>query len=365
MRPYVLLSSAMSVDGRIDHRGPSRLILSNEEDLDRVDGERAASDAILVGAGTLRRDDPRLLVRSASRRADRVRRGLAESPMKVAIAGGELDPALRFFTQGEADRLVYAPSGAAPRLRERLAAVATVVDAGDPLDLAGVLADLHDRGVRRLLVEGGATVNTAFLAGDLVDELQLVVAPLIVGDGGAPPFVREGAPPRRMTLGETRPIRDVVLLRYLLTGTARDRHWLEMAIDLSRRCPPSSGAYSVGAVIVAADGELLARGFSRETDPADHAEEVALARVAADDPRLPGATLYSSLEPCSRRRSRPVSCARLILDAGIRRVVFALREPSLFVDCRGAEELAEAGVGVVELPDLVEQVREANGHLLS
>src|SRR5215469_4293368 len=92
---------------------------------------------------------------------------------------------------------------------------------GEPLDLAGVLADLHDRGVRRLLVEGGVTINTAFLAGGLVDELQLVVAPLFVGDDGAPPFVRAGAPPRRMTLAETRPIGDVVLLRYLLTGRAR------------------------------------------------------------------------------------------------------------------------------------------------
>jgi 5-amino-6-(5-phosphoribosylamino)uracil reductase len=365
MRPYVLLSAAMSVDGRIDHRGPSRLILSNEDDLDRVDAERAACDAILVGAGTLRRDDPRLLVRSAARQADRVSRGLPASPVKVAIAGGDVDPALRFFTEGDAERLVYVPDAAAARLRARLATVATVVGAGDPLDLRAVLADLHDRGVRRLLVEGGATVNTAFLANALVDELQLAVAPLFVGDAGAPPFVREGALPRRMTLAEARPIGDVVLLRYLLTQAARDRQWLDVAIDLSRRCPPSGGAYSVGAVIVSAHAEVLARGYSRETDPAVHAEEAALARVAADDPRLPGATMYSSLEPCSVRRSRPVSCARLILDAGIRRVVFALREPGLFVDCRGAEELADAGVAVVELPDLAERVREANRHLLS
>jgi 5-amino-6-(5-phosphoribosylamino)uracil reductase len=364
MRPYVLLSCAMSVDGRIDHRGPGRLVLSNEADLDRVDAERAASDAILVGAGTLRRDDPRLLVRSAARRADRARRGLPNSPAKIAIAGGDLDPALRFFVEGAVEKLVYAPSASAARLRDRLGAAATVLGAGDPLDLRAVLTDLHGRGVRRLMVEGGATVNTAFLTGGLVDELQLVVAPIFVGDGGAPPFVRDGAFPDRMTLAEARPIGDVVLLRYLLTQAARDRHWLQAAIDLSRRCPPSEGAYSVGAVLVAADGEVIARGYSRETDPTVHAEEAVLARVAADDPRLPGATLYSSLEPCSRRRSRPLSCARLIRDAGIGRVVFALREPSLFVDCRGAEELAEAGVAVVELPDLAEQVREANGHLL-
>jgi 5-amino-6-(5-phosphoribosylamino)uracil reductase len=361
-RPYVLLSAAMSVDGRIDHRGPSRLILSNEADLDRVDAERAGCDAILVGAGTLRRDDPRLLVRSESRRADRIRRGLPGSPLRVAIVGGDVDPSLRFFTVGDAERVVYAPDIATARLRDRLESFATVVGAGDPLDLDTVLGDLHERGVRRLMVEGGATVNTAFLAGGLVDEVQLAVAPMFVGDAAAPPFVRDGALPDRMTLAEARPIGDVVLLRYLLTSAACDRHWLRAATDLSRRCPPSGGAYSVGAVIVGADGREIARGHSRETDPTVHAEEVALARTATGEAR--GATLYSSLEPCSQRRSRPLSCARLIRDAGIGRVVFALREPTLFVDCRGAEELAEAGVVVVELPELAEQVREANAHLL-
>src|ERR1035438_6963978 len=60
-RPYVLLSVAMSVDGHIDGTGPARLVLSGGADLDRVDAERAASDAVMVGAGTIRRDDPRLL----------------------------------------------------------------------------------------------------------------------------------------------------------------------------------------------------------------------------------------------------------------------------------------------------------------
>jgi 5-amino-6-(5-phosphoribosylamino)uracil reductase len=186
-----------------------------------------------------------------------------------------------------------------------------------------------------------------------------------VADAGAPPLVRDGDLPRRMTLAEARSIGDMVLLRYLLTREAADRHWLRFAIGLSRRCEPSAGAYSVGAVIVGAGGEMIAQGHSRETDPLAHAEETALSRVAENDPRLAGATLYSSLEPCSRRRSRPLSCARLIQDAGIRRVVFAMREPSLFVDCRGAEELAGAGVDVVEAPDLAEEVREVNGHLVS
>ena len=79
-RPYTVLSCAISLDGCLDSAGPSRLVLSGEADLDRVDAERAAADAILVGAGTIRRDDPRLLIRSAQRRAERLARGLPEHP---------------------------------------------------------------------------------------------------------------------------------------------------------------------------------------------------------------------------------------------------------------------------------------------
>ncbi|HSR24173.1 MAG TPA: deaminase, partial [Candidatus Eisenbacteria bacterium] len=143
----------------------------------------------------------------------------------------------------------------------------------------------------------------------------------------------------------------------------RDAHWLQAAIDLSRRCPPSTTAFSVGAVIVSADGAVVAEGWSREIDPVVHAEESALAK-AAGDPRLAAATLYSSLEPCSRRRSRPRACAALVLAAGVPRVVFALREPEVFVEGRGAEELRAAGVTVVELSDLADQVRTVNSHLL-
>ncbi len=101
-RPYVLLSAAMSVDGYIDDATDQRLLLSDNADLDRVDEVRAGVDAILVGANTIRRDNPRLLVRSPARREQRVTRGLAESPIKVTITGRvDLDPAApRFVREG-------------------------------------------------------------------------------------------------------------------------------------------------------------------------------------------------------------------------------------------------------------------------
>lgn len=148
--------------------------------------------------------------------------------------------------------------------------------------------------------------------------------------------------------------------------TAADLVFLSRAIELSKLCPPSETAFSVGAVIVGADGEVLAEGYSRESNPADHAEEAALAKLSAGDPRLRTATVYSSLEPCSRRASRPLPCARLLIAAGVPRVVVAWREPDLFVTgCEGVGLLTAAGVEVLELPELAAAARAVNAHLLN
>jgi len=222
-RPHVLLSCAMSIDGCIDDAGPSRLVLSSDADLDRVDAERARCDAIMVGANTVRRDDPRLLLRSAARRAARLARGLPDDPLRVTItASGDLDPARRLFTAGGAPPLVYCAGAAAARLRERLDGLAVVVETGDPADLGAVLDDLGGRGVRRLMVEGGTTLITELLQAGLVDELQLAVAPFLVGDDRAPRLVR-GGPPRHgpadpLRLAGVERLGDLVLLRYLAVG---------------------------------------------------------------------------------------------------------------------------------------------------
>jgi diaminohydroxyphosphoribosylaminopyrimidine deaminase / 5-amino-6-(5-phosphoribosylamino)uracil reductase len=142
-----------------------------------------------------------------------------------------------------------------------------------------------------------------------------------------------------------------------------DQRWLRQAIELSRRCPPSPSAFSVGAVLVSGTGEVIATGFSRELDPKDHAEEVALAR-AAGDPRLTEATLFSSLEPCLTRASRPRSCADLIIEAGLRRVVVAWLEPPVFTGGGGAAALRQAGVEVLEVPWLAGLARSVNEHLM-
>lgn len=232
-RPYTVISCAMSIDGYCDSASDDRLVLSNAEDLDRVDAVRAASDAILVGAGTVRNDNPRLVVRDADRVADRVVRGLPPTPMKVTVTERvKLDPDAQFFTVGDTEKLVYCAADAVDTARDLLGARATVVDAGRPVRMRRLCEDLHARGVRRLMVEGGGTVLTQFLTEDLADELHLVVAPLFVGDSRARRLVDDGRFPwdadSRARLLETRAIGNVVLLRYAL----------------STRCPEPPGAPS-------------------------------------------------------------------------------------------------------------------------
>lgn len=221
-RPYTLLSCSMSIDGYIDGASESRLLLSNDLDFDRVDQVRAEADAILVGATTVRNDDPRLLVRDGARRRERLDRGLPEHPVKVTVTQrGLLDASRRFFAHDGSRKLVYANTRVAPALERRLGRLSEVVDAGDPVPMTGLVSDLGRRGVRRLMVEGGSAVHTQFLAEDLVDELQLVVAPFFVGEPAARRFVDEGHfpwhPGRRATLAEVRQLGDVVLLRYALS----------------------------------------------------------------------------------------------------------------------------------------------------
>ena len=145
-----------------------------------------------------------------------------------------------------------------------------------------------------------------------------------------------------------------------------DPGWMRLAVSLAWQCPPSRTAFSVGAVVIDADGVELSRGFSREDgDLAVHAEEAALGKVSPGEPRLAGATIYSTLEPCSQRRSRSQTCTELIIASGLRRVVLAWREPALFVaDCQGAELLARAGIEVTELPEFAADAAAPNRHLV-
>jgi 5-amino-6-(5-phosphoribosylamino)uracil reductase len=219
MRPYVLLSAAMSADGYLDDASPERLVLSGPEDLGRVDELRAGCDAILVGAGTVRADNPQLLVRDPARRNRRAQAGLPPSPDKVTVtASGRLDPRARFFAADGTGKVVYVAGPAAGPASANLAGAATVIGLAAGAALSDVLSDLAARGVRRLLIEGGSHVLGEALASGLADEFLLAVAPVFVADPAAPRLLAGFPPPARMRLAGLQQAGDVVVLRYLPGG---------------------------------------------------------------------------------------------------------------------------------------------------
>lgn len=222
-RPYTLLSCAVSLDGYLDDAGPRRLLLSNAADLDQVDALRAQCDAILVGASTLRRDDPHLQLRAPARRDARIAQGKPASPLRVTVTcSGALPPQANFFAADAGPALVYGAHPVAGVLRQALGRRAVVMDLGQQPTMDEVVADLSRRGVRRLLVEGGGRVFTQFLQRGLADELRIAVAPIFVGDARAPRFVGEGAFPwcaaRRAQLIGVGSLGDVAVLRYALSA---------------------------------------------------------------------------------------------------------------------------------------------------
>jgi 5-amino-6-(5-phosphoribosylamino)uracil reductase len=224
-RPYTIVSCAVSLDGCLDDASPERLILSGPEDLDEVDELRSAADAVMVGAGTIRADNPRLLVRDDSRLAAREAEGRPPHPLRVTVtATGDLDPAARFFA-GPGTPLVYAPAVAAAAARRNLKDKAVVIDAGAELSLAAVLHDLYaERMVFTLLAEAGAMLARDLLAQDLVDEIRLAVAPFFVGDENAPRFALPAHYPHGkanpMALASVRRLGGLAVLRYRLNSQA-------------------------------------------------------------------------------------------------------------------------------------------------
>jgi rib_reduct_arch: diaminohydroxyphosphoribosylaminopyrimidine reductase len=314
----VTVSTAVSADGYLDDRSPDRLILSTPEDWAEVHRLRAACDAILVGAETIRRDNPSLLVGDEVLRRERIDRGLSPDPVKVTLtASCRLSPEAKFFTRGDQEKIVFTTCPDPGSLQQ----VATVIPAAE-ITAALIVTELEKRGLRSLLVEGGAATLRMFFAENLVDTFRLAVNPAVkVGDPRAPrleigsnylqtPHSTESLGGMRVTTYAIKPDR-----------TAEDRRYLQMAIDESRKCTPSTSSYCVGAVIVTTNRKIFT-GYTHETSPTHHAEQEAILKALAAGVELRGATIYSSMEPCSERKSEPESCSELIIRHEFRRVVF-------------------------------------------
>jgi len=185
----ITINVAMTLDGKIDTVARQGASISSDLDWERVDRLRAAQDAILVGGRTLLDDDPRLTVKSATLREERITRGFAPDPVKVGIvSNATLLVNSRFLTAGAGKIIIFTTQRTSSVQLSMLrdAGVQAFVIGEKRVDLVAAMDILNAQGIERVLVEGGGTLNAALLAEGLVDEVQVYIAPLIFGGATAP-----------------------------------------------------------------------------------------------------------------------------------------------------------------------------------
>jgi riboflavin-specific deaminase-like protein len=366
----------MSVDGFIGDDSSTRLVLSSPEDFMAMYRLRAESDAILVGGETIRNDNPSLATRHDELLSLRKSRGMSPHPVKVTITRtGNLPQNSRFFEDGDGPKLVFAGSGAAGDLEQRLGSRATVIRLPTAdVRAHDIVSELSIRGVSQLMVEGGTGAIDLFLREGLVDAVRLAIAPVMCGSRGRSRPFRGEFPQwqdrRRIKLARVQALGDTSVNWYELEREnavldQRNLELMELAFATAENCVPVASAYNVGAVLTTPDRVVLATGFSRETGSHEHAEEVAIRKALLQGATIEGAWLYVTLEPCGIRMSKPKSCSELALEHRVARVFYASHEPSLFVKQQsGLERLRRAGVEVIHMPGFEERFRRAHAHLL-
>ncbi len=188
-RPYVFINTATSADGKIDTFERKGSAISSKRDKERVDQLRADADAVLVGGKTLLGELPKLTVRSEALREARVKRGVTPNPIKVGVVtSADIPLDSDFIKAGPARAVIFTTSQTSISQLETLRAngVEVFVDDMPRVDLGKMMETLGKLGVKRLMVEGGGTINFELLRLGLVDELMIYIAPMIFGGENAP-----------------------------------------------------------------------------------------------------------------------------------------------------------------------------------
>jgi 2,5-diamino-6-(ribosylamino)-4(3H)-pyrimidinone 5'-phosphate reductase len=188
-RPFVFINVAMTADGKIDTFARKGAAISSQHDKERVDRLRAEADAIMVGGRTLLDEDPKLTVKSGVLRAERIVRGHTPNPIKVGVVSeAKLKTHSRFLHEGDARVVIFTTQRTS---KEELASlrsqnVDVFIHEDERVDLREMMHTLHKLGIKRLMVEGGGTLNFELIRSGLVDELSAYVAPMIFGGETAP-----------------------------------------------------------------------------------------------------------------------------------------------------------------------------------
>lgn len=184
-RPFVTWKYGASLDGRVAAQDGSSRWVTGEESRADAHRLRAQSDAVVVGSGTVRVDDPQLAVRHAEAR---------HQPLRIVVDTEARTPATARILDGAAPTLIAVADDADARHLEERAEVARLPRGPEGLDLNALLQTLYARGVRSVLLEGGPTLAGSFVAAGLVDRVVAYIAPALIGGGGVPALAGAGAP---------------------------------------------------------------------------------------------------------------------------------------------------------------------------
>jgi 2,5-diamino-6-(ribosylamino)-4(3H)-pyrimidinone 5'-phosphate reductase len=190
-QPFVFINAAMSADGKIATIKRRQTRISASLDFDRMDELRATSDAIMVGIGTVLSDNPSLTVKSKERREKRRSMGLEENPVRIVVDSMARTPIdADIFKKGEGKRIIAVCENAPEENVSQLSRLAEIICTGEKsVDLEKLLSELKNRGIKKLMVEGGATLNWGLISEGLVDEIYTFIGNMILGGKSAPTLV--------------------------------------------------------------------------------------------------------------------------------------------------------------------------------
>lgn len=184
MKPYVILSAAMTLDGKIATETGSSNI-SGPEDLKRVHELRRECDAIMVGIGTVLADDPRLTVHKVDANPE-------DNPVRVVVDSRCRTPIAARITNKDAKTIIAGANEykydfiVSDRYQTLTKRGVNFFWSGDKrVDLVALMNYLHEEGINKLMLEGGATLNFSMIKAGLIDEVRLCVAPMVVGGANA------------------------------------------------------------------------------------------------------------------------------------------------------------------------------------
>lgn len=191
-RPFVFLSTAMTLDGKISSYKKEEILVSINDRKEMGYKHRIVADAVMVGGNTLLQDDPTLLVKTKQRQRQRIKSGKPPEPIKVGVVSNAEKLKLKgdFLDKGDTLKVIFTTAQTSKKKIGQLKKKAKVYVLGkDMVNLKKAMNILYGLGVRKLMVEGGGALIFSLLKDGLVDEINLKIGNLILGGKGSATFV--------------------------------------------------------------------------------------------------------------------------------------------------------------------------------